>query len=1024
MESQGTQQVSVTGSVKAGRRSARRRRQPYAWLGASALTLGVGVALAGAGTAHADDSPSVDSARSAKGSASSAPASRGPVRRAGDSAADSTPGDGSSSSATSAARSAGSASRGDAARPARVRSAAVRTATAAANASSAASASSAVPAGAAAPAGAATTTARSTDTMSSRVRGATARNIAALDTPGSGLAYATYPAAPLNPRDYGPLLGALVRLSNEIQYVTADQKPSLSPVQLPSAPSQTLVAGSLNAYSTSGAPFSVAVTGQPTNGIVTIDSSSGSYVYTPNAELAAAGGTDTFTITATDTGFHPLAALLGQPAHATTVTVPVTVAVASPAGTTGTTAYYVTNTSYKTMQVAYYDNNGASLSPAAGTTLATGESTEFQIPDGNSVTVHFNPADVSHQGVIQAYGANLPYGVAVSPDGKTIYSVETSSSYRSVLTFRDIQSGLVAASVELHPSYGHTSSEVALAATPDGTRVYTVDSTGNVSVVSVVSKTVTGTVSLRYGGVQIALSPDGKKAYITGGNGSQAYVSVLDTDPSSASYNSVVAEVNVGGGAAVGVAVNPSGTKAYVTVNGKSVSVIDTGTNTVSASIPVNGAAGVAVSPDGNIAYVASLSAGLAVIDTATNTIKTTVGGLSNALVVAVRPDGKHVYVGSEHLGSDTGGTFYYPSSDSYLYDINAVTYEVASPITMVSKPGGDFVFPTKPTSLAIAPDGKSVWAGMTDGISSGLVAQVAVITDGTISDNGVTEYTVSMSGGSGSCSAKGTDQCVVTGTSTYLEDPPGTVYIVPNDQAQQQSDVLQNLAYDDTSNATFSTKSKATIGYTNPLIPQGYMPTTNIGSTPLTTTFLISVTTSQADATTYGVSVKAGADVKLGVLTAKAEGTYTATWGTTITNTTTTTQSWTQTVNPGYKVFLYTESPVQRFYGDWAVQYGNTTYYLANVWYDTPYPTTTGYPVYVVAGDCVDGSTTCEQLKNGDTSALNSGFPSSPTYVVAESESSSSYTASSSSVYATRRSLSAAIPAEPVGMAAVGFHR
>ncbi len=87
MDSQDTQQVSVTGSIKAGRRSARRRRQPYAWLGASALALGVGVALAGAGTAHADDSTSMDSVRSAKGPAASAPASRGPARRVGDSIA-------------------------------------------------------------------------------------------------------------------------------------------------------------------------------------------------------------------------------------------------------------------------------------------------------------------------------------------------------------------------------------------------------------------------------------------------------------------------------------------------------------------------------------------------------------------------------------------------------------------------------------------------------------------------------------------------------------------------------------------------------------------------------------------------------------------------------------------------------------------------------------------------------------------------------------------------------------------------
>ena len=48
--------ASVT--TKTAKRSVRRRRQPYGWLGAGAgaLTLGVGVALAGgAGVAHADD---------------------------------------------------------------------------------------------------------------------------------------------------------------------------------------------------------------------------------------------------------------------------------------------------------------------------------------------------------------------------------------------------------------------------------------------------------------------------------------------------------------------------------------------------------------------------------------------------------------------------------------------------------------------------------------------------------------------------------------------------------------------------------------------------------------------------------------------------------------------------------------------------------------------------------------------------------------------------------------------------------
>ena len=59
--------MSVSITTKTGKRSAR-RRQPYGWLGAGALTLGVGAALAGAGVAHADDAASAGSARSAEAS--------------------------------------------------------------------------------------------------------------------------------------------------------------------------------------------------------------------------------------------------------------------------------------------------------------------------------------------------------------------------------------------------------------------------------------------------------------------------------------------------------------------------------------------------------------------------------------------------------------------------------------------------------------------------------------------------------------------------------------------------------------------------------------------------------------------------------------------------------------------------------------------------------------------------------------------------------------------------------------------
>ena len=78
MNSRAAQLMSAPITTKTGKRSARRRRLPYAWLGAGAgaSALGVGVALAGAGTAHADDAGPADSAGSVEAS-SAAVKSRG-----------------------------------------------------------------------------------------------------------------------------------------------------------------------------------------------------------------------------------------------------------------------------------------------------------------------------------------------------------------------------------------------------------------------------------------------------------------------------------------------------------------------------------------------------------------------------------------------------------------------------------------------------------------------------------------------------------------------------------------------------------------------------------------------------------------------------------------------------------------------------------------------------------------------------------------------------------------------------------
>ncbi len=117
-------------------------------------------------------------------------------------------------------------------------------------------------------------------------------------------------------------------------------------------------------------------------------------------------------------------------------------------------------------------------------------------------------------------------------------------------------------------------------------------------------------------------------------------VSVIDT-----ATNTVTATVNVGN-SPDGLAINPAGTRVYV-VNTYShnVSVIDTATNTVTATVNV-GYYPRAVAADEINAYVANTGgSNVSVIDIATNTVTASVKVGLYPIGVAVNPAGTRVYV-------------------------------------------------------------------------------------------------------------------------------------------------------------------------------------------------------------------------------------------------------------------------------------------------------------------------------------------------------------------------------------------
>ncbi len=113
-------------------------------------------------------------------------------------------------------------------------------------------------------------------------------------------------------------------------------------------------------------------------------------------------------------------------------------------------------------------------------------------------------------------------------------------------------------------------------------------------------------------------------------------VSVIDT-----STNTVIATVKVGS-QPQGVAITPNGAFAYVANCGGNVWVINTSTNKVATKFLVGGCpTAVAITPDGTRAYVTEANANkVAVIETSSNTVTATIGvGLGPAGVATTRTE-------------------------------------------------------------------------------------------------------------------------------------------------------------------------------------------------------------------------------------------------------------------------------------------------------------------------------------------------------------------------------------------------
>ncbi len=478
----------------------------------------------------------------------------------------------------------------------------------------------------------------------------------------------------------------------KFRYTFFNAAPTLAPTVGDPDPYTGIVDGHLGAADADGDVLSYTVTTAPTNGQLLIHDD-GTYTYIPNADIAATGGADTFTVAVTDqndanpTHYHPLrlsdflrvsttrgaaaATRIAAAAARTTASPTVTNDRDGSSATIDLTVAPVTDASgygFESYSAVGDYPTRVAVSPDGGTTYVTNLFGQALSVIDNATSTVTDTVDVG----------NLPTGVAVSPDGSTVYVANSGDN-----TVWAIDT----ASNEFLAAYKTGSQPQSVAVSPDNTTVYVANSGDDT--MHVIDTVNNGLVEIPAGSAPwgVAVSPDGSTVYVT--NTRDDTVSMIDP----VSYSSLPIDVGQGR-QPTGIAISPDGATIYVANQGdNTMTAIDLATLGKVGFDTGGSPTGIAVSPDGDTVYVTNRGGNsVSVINPTTYATSSLAATISEPWGIAVSGDGKNLYIAE--------------SGSNNLVSVAVSSDSVAGAIG----PSDDFTGQGRPLAAVFSPDGSTAY--------------------------------------------------------------------------------------------------------------------------------------------------------------------------------------------------------------------------------------------------------------------------------------------------------------------------